>query len=82
MNKLRLLLIALVAVSIYFFARIMLNQNSQIPFQANQTPNIVFILADDLGWRDLGIYGSTYYDTPNLDALAERGVRFTDAYAA
>ena len=45
-------------------------------------PNILFILADDLGWRDTGVYGSTYYETPNIDALAERGVRFTNAYAA
>ena len=82
MNKLRLLLIALVAICIYLFARVLINPNNQLPFRNEQKPNIVFILADDLGWRDLGIYGSTYYDTPNLDALAERGVLFTDAYAA
>lgn len=45
-------------------------------------PNIVFILADDLGWRDAGCFGSTYYETPNIDALASRGVRFFNAYAA
>jgi arylsulfatase A-like enzyme len=45
-------------------------------------PNIVFVLADDLGARDLGCYGSTFYETPNLDRLAARGMRFTDAYAA
>ncbi len=45
-------------------------------------PNIVFILADDLGWRDARVYGSTYYRTPNIDRLAARGMRFTDAYAA
>ncbi len=44
--------------------------------------NIVFFLADDLGQRDLGSYGSTYYETPNLDRLAKEGARFTDAYAA
>ncbi|MCP5112029.1 MAG: sulfatase-like hydrolase/transferase, partial [bacterium] len=47
-----------------------------------ERPNFVFILADDLGWRDLGVYGSTYYETPNLDRLAAEGARFTDAYAA
>ncbi|MCY4595517.1 MAG: sulfatase-like hydrolase/transferase, partial [Bryobacterales bacterium] len=47
-----------------------------------QKPNFVFVLADDLGWRDLGSYGSTYYETPYLDLLAAEGVRFTDAYAA
>lgn len=45
-------------------------------------PNVVFILADDLGWADLGCYGSTFYETPNLDRLAKEGMRFTDAYAA
>src|SRR6185436_17989272 len=45
-------------------------------------PNIIFILADDLGWRDLGCYGSTFYETPALDRLAGQGLRFTDAYAA
>ena len=45
-------------------------------------PNIVFILTDDLGWADIGCYGSTFHETPNLDRLAEEGMRFTDAYAA
>ena len=50
--------------------------------EADGGPNFVFILADDLGWADLGCYGSTFYETPNLDRLAREGVRFTDAYAA
>lgn len=45
-------------------------------------PNIIFILIDDMGWRDLGCYGSSFYETPCLDALAREGVRFTNAYAA
>ncbi len=45
-------------------------------------PNIVFFLVDDLGWSDVGCYGSTTYDTPSIDKLASEGVRFTDAYAA
>jgi arylsulfatase A len=45
-------------------------------------PNIVFILADDLGWRDLRCYGSLWHDTPNLDRLAREGTRFTNGYAA
>jgi len=45
-------------------------------------PNFVFILIDDLGWKDLSCYGSTFYETPNLDRLAREGMRFTDAYAA
>ena len=42
---------------------------------AERRPNLVFILADDLGWRDTSLYGSTYYETPNLERLARRGVR-------
>jgi len=45
------------------------------------TPNILFIMADDLGIKDLGCYGSDYYLTPNLDKLASQGMRFTRAYA-
>jgi arylsulfatase A-like enzyme len=45
-------------------------------------PNVVLIVADDLGWADLGCYGSRFHRTPNLDRLAERGRRFTQAYAA
>lgn len=44
--------------------------------------NIVFFLADDLGWTDLGCYGSTYHETPHIDGLARTGLRFTNAYAA
>ena len=45
-------------------------------------PNILFILVDDLGWRDIGAFGSSFYETPNIDALARKGVKFTNAYAA
>jgi arylsulfatase A-like enzyme len=45
-------------------------------------PNFVFFLVDDLGWMDLGCYGSTFYETPNIDKLATQGLRFTNAYAA
>ena len=44
-------------------------------------PNIVFILADDLGLMDIGVEGSTYYETPNIDSLANSGMRFTQGYA-
>lgn len=44
--------------------------------------NIVFFLADDLGQRDIGVYGSTFYETPNIDRLGREGALFTDAYAA
>ena len=45
-------------------------------------PNIVLFLVDDMGWMDSGVYGSKYYETPNMDQLATRGMRFTDAYSA
>lgn len=45
-------------------------------------PNFIFILIDDLGWKDLGCYGSEFYETPNLNRLASEGMRFTNAYAS
>lgn len=47
-----------------------------------QQPNILFVLADDLGWAELGCYGNEFHETPHLDQLAEEGMRFTNAYAA
>ena len=49
---------------------------------APEKPNIIFILLDDYGYKDLGCYGSKFYETPNIDRLASEGIRFTDAYAA
>jgi len=49
---------------------------------AASPPNVIVFLADDLGQRDLGSYGSTFYETPHLDRIAREGARFTDAYAA
>ncbi|MHC4433702.1 MAG: sulfatase-like hydrolase/transferase, partial [Planctomycetota bacterium] len=44
-------------------------------------PNIIFIMADDMGYGDLGCYGQKHIQTPNIDKLAEDGTRFTDCYA-
>jgi arylsulfatase A-like enzyme len=49
---------------------------------ADVKPNVVLIVIDDLGWADLGCYGSKFHKTPNLDRLASEGMRFTQAYAA
>lgn len=48
----------------------------------DRPPNVVFILADDLGWRDTGVFGSEFFETPHIDSLAGRGMMFTNAYAA
>lgn len=45
-------------------------------------PNIILINIDDMGWRDVGFMGSEYYETPNIDSLAEQGMIFANAYAA
>ena len=44
-------------------------------------PNVVLIFADDLGWKDVGFQGSDFYETPHVDALARRGMAFSNAYA-
>lgn len=49
--------------------------------QARKKPNVVFILADDLGYGDLSCYGQKHFQTPNIDRLAEKGMKFTNQYA-
>lgn len=56
------------------------SQNDQA--SEGQKPNVIFLLVDDLGWTDLTCYGSTFYETPNIDRLASGGMLFTNAYAA
>lgn len=50
--------------------------------RGGQRPNFVFVLIDDMGWVDVGCFGSDFYETPNIDRLASRGMKFTDGYAA
>jgi arylsulfatase A-like enzyme len=71
-----LILIALPGILLTFAAR------GAESAESGRVPNIVVMLADDLGQRDLGCYGSTFYETIHLDRMAQDGVRFTDAYAA
>ena len=52
------------------------------PPTASGPPNVVVIVADDLGWHDLGAYGNRFHRTPRLDQMAAEGLRFTDGYAA
>lgn len=51
-------------------------------FAAEPKTNFVFFLVDDLGWADVGCFGSTFHETPNIDALAKSGMKFTNGYAA
>src|SRR5882762_314644 len=62
------------------FLAIFLNAG-QILAAESKRPNIVFILADDLGYGDLGCYGQARIKTPNIDQLAAEGIRFTSCYA-
>ena len=50
--------------------------------EVSKKPNVILFLIDDLGWSDIGINGSTFYETPILDKMAKEGAHFTDAYAA
>ncbi len=54
-------------------------QEDKIP---QRKPNIVYVLIDDMGWKDLGCTGSTYYETPNIDKMASEGMIFLNAYSA
>jgi arylsulfatase A-like enzyme len=71
--------------SIYIaFILVITSCNNGIPKEEADTrgqSNIVLILVDDLGWKDLHTFGSNYYQTPNIDKLAARGMTFTNAYA-
>jgi arylsulfatase A-like enzyme len=76
-------------MSAYFFPRRrilplsclwLLGFGSAIVSAADRPPNIVFILADDLGYTDLACYGSKYYETPNIDGMADQGMRFISGY--
>jgi arylsulfatase A-like enzyme len=69
---------ALISAVFVFFADSSFGANES----SDDKPNFVVVLVDDLGWNDVGCYGSKFYETPNIDAFAKSSVRFTDAYAA
>ena len=70
--------LGLIAVAVALFSPI----SSAMDTAAIAKPNFVFILVDDLGYTDLGVYGNRFHETPEIDRLAGEGMRFTDAYAA
>ena len=77
--------IALASVAVSALAVVSTNtasaQTKSDKRRAKSRPNVIFILLDDAGYGDFGCYGQTKIETPNIDALAERGIRFTDMYA-
>jgi arylsulfatase A-like enzyme len=70
--------LALFPAAVHCFAE----EASPAKTQQPRRPSFVFILVDDLGWADVGCFGSDFYETPNIDRLAARGMKFTDGYAA
>ncbi|MCW8832114.1 MAG: sulfatase-like hydrolase/transferase, partial [Colwellia sp.] len=75
-------LVSLIALCFVVIACSKTDNSPIVKKDISQKPNIVFILVDDLGWRDTGVYGSAFYETPNIDKLAHAGTRFTDAYSS
>jgi arylsulfatase A-like enzyme len=59
-----------------------LTASPAVSFSQTRRPNVLFILADDLGYGDLSCFGRRDYTTPNLDRLAQQGIRFVNAYSA
>ncbi len=74
-----LIILRKMAIIVIFLLSIMIGCQ---PEKEKMPPNFLFILVDDLGWTDLGCYGSTFYETPNIDRFSERSMKFTEAYAA
>lgn len=69
-------------VKYFFLLTLFITGCAQEVEQLPMKPNVVFILVDDLGWKDLGCYGSSFYETPNIDLLASQSYRFTNAYSS
>ncbi|MFK7770370.1 MAG: arylsulfatase [Mariniblastus sp.] len=65
---------------VMFFLLVIASQNAS-GFEEQKQPNIIFVMADDLGYGDLGCYGSKQIKTPNIDRIASEGIRFTSCYA-
>ena len=77
-NKSRLKILLLITVVFLFTAGLVRDE----AVTDKKQPNIIIIHVDDLGWADLSVQGSTFYETPHIDGLASNGVRFTDGYAS
>ena len=76
-------LFAVICVQVLFQTGAVAGADDQSRSRGDKSrPNIVLIVADDLGWADIGSYGADLHETPHLDQLAQEGVRFTNAYAS
>jgi arylsulfatase A-like enzyme len=69
-------------MKIYIISSSLFIASSALSSAETKQPNILFFVVDDLGWADLGCYGSSFYETPHIDQLAKNGMLFTDAYSA
>jgi arylsulfatase A-like enzyme len=67
--------VLLVSLSLYAISQ-------KTSLKTKKQPNIILLLVDDLGWIDIGSYGSSFYETPNIDKLTKEGIKFTNAYSA
>jgi arylsulfatase A len=72
----------MIRLAILFINLIILLITSPLIIAEQQKPNVLLILIDDLGWQDLQCYGSTFYETPNIDKICSEGMMFTNAYSA
>ena len=79
-NKTTRMFLFTVLILLVLISSVSANSFSEI--KSRTKPNIVLLLVDDLGWKDVGFMGSKFYDTPNIDKLANQGMIFTNAYAA
>ena len=75
-------LVLCAVLSCWLFSACVAPEPEALPSAGQRPPNIVLILADDLGWADLGVHGNRFYETPHIDRLSGQGMRFTDAYAS
>jgi arylsulfatase A-like enzyme len=73
---------AIVRMAIFLLHAVCLLATAAASETPTTRPNFIFFLVDDLGWADLGCYGSTFHETPNIDALSASGMKFTNGYAA
>ena len=72
-----------ILITLFFliFSSCQTNKEENLNTEKNQRPNVLFILVDDFGLKDMGFVGSSYYETPNIDSLASRSMVFNQGYA-